>query len=306
MSDPVTNVEVEDVLSSIRRLVSDDKRPSITTATAPLNDRLVLTPALRVAQDDNDADSTVTKSEPETEFQAWSTFGTSPESTNTDHDVVEPAHTQETDGDSAEQGAQDEILGDIIDEADDDEAKSDPFVLEPSQESQIEVRAEELVKEFTLGALETEVPNAELDKEQDQDQGEAEFFANNAATLGAKIAALETVIGKTDDQWEPDDTGDSDYSGTEAPAMVWDDVDGAETANVEAATSSDRPDMNAESEAGLGVPIDSVLDEEALRDLVSDIVREELQGALGERITRNVRKLVRREIHRALAAQELE
>ena len=50
----------------------------------------------------------------------------------------------------------------------------------------------------------------------------------------------------------------------------------------------------------------TALDEDALRDLVADIVREELQGALGERITRNVRKLVRREIHRALAAQELE
>ncbi|MCG7627559.1 hypothetical protein MHM88_07070 [Epibacterium sp. MM17-32] len=47
------------------------------------------------------------------------------------------------------------------------------------------------------------------------------------------------------------------------------------------------------------------LDEESLRELVSDIVREELQGALGERITRNVRKLVRREIQRALASQEL-
>ena len=48
------------------------------------------------------------------------------------------------------------------------------------------------------------------------------------------------------------------------------------------------------------------IDEDALRDLISDIVREELQGALGERITRNVRKLVRREIHRALTAQDLE
>ena len=32
----------------------------------------------------------------------------------------------------------------------------------------------------------------------------------------------------------------------------------------------------------------------------------ECPAALGERITRNVRKLVRREIHRALASQELE
>ena len=51
---------------------------------------------------------------------------------------------------------------------------------------------------------------------------------------------------------------------------------------------------------------DAVLDEEALRELVADIVRQELQGALGERITRNVRKLVRREIHRALSAQDFD
>ena len=51
---------------------------------------------------------------------------------------------------------------------------------------------------------------------------------------------------------------------------------------------------------------EAVLDEDSLRELVIDMVREELQGALGERITRNVRKLVRREIHRALAAQDLD
>jgi len=43
-----------------------------------------------------------------------------------------------------------------------------------------------------------------------------------------------------------------------------------------------------------------------LRELVSDIVRKELSGDLGERITRNVRKLVRREIHRALETRELD
>ncbi len=51
---------------------------------------------------------------------------------------------------------------------------------------------------------------------------------------------------------------------------------------------------------------DAVLDEDALRDLVSEIVRQELQGTLGERITRNVRKLVRREIHRAMMGQDLD
>jgi hypothetical protein len=42
-----------------------------------------------------------------------------------------------------------------------------------------------------------------------------------------------------------------------------------------------------------------------LRRIVQDALREELEGALGERITRNVRKLVRAEIARALAARDL-
>jgi len=47
-----------------------------------------------------------------------------------------------------------------------------------------------------------------------------------------------------------------------------------------------------------GVPPQAapILDEESLRSVVNAIVREELQGELGERITRNLRKLIRREI----------
>jgi hypothetical protein len=46
-----------------------------------------------------------------------------------------------------------------------------------------------------------------------------------------------------------------------------------------------------------GAPI---LDEEALRGVVNRIVREELQGELGDRISRNLRKLIRREIGQLL------
>lgn len=46
--------------------------------------------------------------------------------------------------------------------------------------------------------------------------------------------------------------------------------------------------------------------DEALRDLIAEIVRQELAGDLGERITRNVRKLVRREIRQMLASADLD
>lgn len=53
-------------------------------------------------------------------------------------------------------------------------------------------------------------------------------------------------------------------------------------------------------------PEAAIPDKEALRPLVAELIREELQGEMGERITRNVRKLVRREILRAQNSRELE
>lgn len=47
-------------------------------------------------------------------------------------------------------------------------------------------------------------------------------------------------------------------------------------------------------------------DEAALRALVTRILREELAGALGERMTGRIRKLVRAEVNRVLAAQRID
>lgn len=60
------------------------------------------------------------------------------------------------------------------------------------------------------------------------------------------------------------------------------------------------------AEEAIGTAVVDILDEEDLRPIVASLIREELQGELGERITRNVRKLVRREILRALAARDVE
>lgn len=48
MSEPMSNHEIEDVLSSIRRLVSEDLRPAPASAPEPVAEKLLLTPALRV------------------------------------------------------------------------------------------------------------------------------------------------------------------------------------------------------------------------------------------------------------------
>ncbi len=155
----------------------------------------------------------------------------------------------------------------------------------------------------------------------------------NTATLSDKIAVLEAKIGQTQDQWEPDGETDDDYAGTPVETIEWQDHDASAEPEAEIETNIDAdvtpPDAetddlqepeatNATTAAAQADPSpdddvldilsddDTILDEESLRELVAEIVRQELQGALGERITRNVRKLVRREIHRALTAQELD
>jgi hypothetical protein len=76
------------------------------------------------------------------------------------------------------------------------------------------------------------------------------------------------------------------------------DAQGHDTAVDAADTEADDQDADDLDEA--------VIDEGMLRDLVARIVREELQGHLGERITRNVRKLIRAEIARALASRSFD
>lgn len=66
-------------------------------------------------------------------------------------------------------------------------------------------------------------------------------------------------------------------------------------------------DLNFEEDlAPAGYPDDAIMEDDALRDLVAQVIREELQGEMGERITRNLRRLVRREVQRALTLREFE
>jgi hypothetical protein len=163
----------------------------------------------------------------------------------------------------------------------------------------------------------------------------------DATPLGVRIADLQAAVAARDEDWEPDDPSDescdpgtvsalsrrdsapadTDRHDTPAPDEPADRPDdpghatrgetaGAgewfgheEAAEPDAAATEADDDLFGDDDS---IVAEGVLDEAALRDMVSEIVREELQGALGERITRNVRKLVRREIHRALASHELD
>jgi cell pole-organizing protein PopZ len=323
MAEPVANVEIEDVLSSIRRLVSEhvrNERPSaaknmgedspeaepeaesdVAPAAGtgqPAGDMLLLTPALRVAQGDDEL--AVDEEAPTAQARA----GLSNTIRDAVHDAVDAAIVE------------------------------------------ISVEPEE-----TAPAVAEETPAGSLS------------FAHHAAaqddegltSLEDRIAGLEAAVAlSADDEWEPDGAGlDDDNAAAPVEALNWEDHDAddevdeiasapepeAETPDaIEAAelASPDMPeevpdvvseaavedatapeemfddiedadaDMDFAPQSDVFAAEETVLDEGALREIVAEIVRQELQGSLGERITRNVRKLVRREIHRALAARELD
>lgn len=275
MSDPVTNVEIEDVLSSISRLVSEsggaqaeareaskvfeNKAPKPETgAETPAEkpavlEKLVLTPSLRVAE--------------------------APEAVVESEDTSEPEAEPENEA---------------VHEAEEHHA-------EVSEETQPEAVSEE----SAVRAAETEqTPEQSADEHVNAPEGES---------LKDRIEQLEAAVSSQDGEWEEENdesvetlqwedhgtegTSDENMSAPEAFAEHHHDFDAADEAD-KITEAEDEYDFLAGDE--------TLLDEDTLREMVADIVRQELQGALGERITRNVRKLVRREIHRALMAQEFE
>ncbi len=343
MSDPVTNLEIEDVLSSIRRLVSEEGRSEARAEVvkpARSTDRLVLTPALRVAEslDEDDAE-TIDLVEEDTP---------SPSADAVDLGD-EPWTVPEATLYEAAQAAS-------ADPYDDGYTAEDHFDELPSEAEPLSVpdvdwaEGERAKDELASDDLEL----SELEDISPEEEDSASVVSNPELrvadpidSLSAKIQALEAAIGRTPDQWEPDGESDEDYSGTRIETIAWqdhqpisevpEDAEGADTEDgisdrevagiempdvaplsevepiredtsfqTEDAPVEPQDEALASGERDILMGDDTILDEESLRELVADIVRQELQGALGERITRNVRKLVRREIHRALTAQELE
>lgn len=242
MSDPQTSLDIEDVLSSIRRLVSEHPPLVARRTTRP---RLILTPDIRV-----DVGVAAPKPKPAPE----------PEPMREPAAAIAPG---------------------------DDCAKAEPAAL----------------REAGAPARPAGGPDP---------------------TLEERIAELEHAIAATAEVWEAD-TGDDGFDGFDAPeADAVAALAAARRAGAEAPAGGPASDVAAPEAMPEPVNVaanlsgddaagrllldddEAVLDEEMLRDLVAEFVRQELQGALGERITRNVRKLVRAEIQRALAAREFD
>lgn len=310
MSDPVTNVAIEDVLSSIRRLVSEDARvrpmPSQTDpewqadqgeaqVAAPSDrvEKLVLTPALRVAEpvdpapvDDLPDDANLTD-------EAEAAFDAPDQPDDAAYDNVSPFEPETAsashDPDTSDLAPSDDVTAHSTDESE----PSDPVIWSELGDVTLESMTEALSWEdhHTGPASPAEARQDDLADEQGDD-------------------LVASVMAATQDIAEPDSAYTDAPQSTNAPSDPADDVvfssvrDSAEPAAQRAFI--DRQSHDNDASESLFDADDTFIDEEMLRELVTDIVRQELQGALGERITRNVRKLVRREIHRALTSHELD
>ncbi len=299
MSDPVSNTEIEDVLTSIRRLVSEN-RPLPETADreesetdllsepievpaekrapveAPL--ALVLTPALRVEDEPDVADEALYPAEVEAESEV--TFDDAEERIVLDESAV---------GASITDAPSEEYVSDFLEEESEEiQEVRDEFLAEPESFDATEetVDVEEAQVTDAVPAVQDVAPEEAVDEEQPFD------FKR----------VLETRIHQFRDATHAEEVA------PDRPENVTPDM--AEVVMDELrVTMPDQVAQTIDAEAAetLAVAMEEAteIDEAMLREMVSDIVRQELQGALGERITRNVRKLVRREIHRALAAHDL-
>jgi cell pole-organizing protein PopZ len=232
MSEPLSNPEIEDVVSSIRRLVSTDARPRSRDLA---HDKLILTSALRVV------------SEAEAE--------------------VTPAVTEAV----------------LAEEPVAEGPETTLHLVEAEWEDQLWEEPEPSLAEIAEAVEDAEIvlPEAEV--------------APVAEAWPASVAEPLAAWGETGAGWaEEQQISVGGWSSDTAPEA---DAAAVEVEDVLAATLAEA----AEEQGGV-----TAIDESVLHDIVRKLIREELQGDLGERITRNVRKLVRAEINRALAARAYE
>ncbi|GAB4261680.1 MAG: hypothetical protein Kow0013_06410 [Pararhodobacter sp.] len=258
MSDALSNREIEDVLTSIRRLVAQEGlRPAAS-------DRLILTEAQRVVPG------------PGADVPAVSAHGT---------------------------GAAARVPEDGVADARTDPAAptSDVSLPEPDF-GQLEA---------TIAELEAAVTASGESWDGDEPVAQTVPRASNVTDLYGRIGfkhreAPQAESGAEGAREESQGRGAAHDSGMAKAAI---DAPAVEPVAGGAGISVDRSDPEAEIEApgdaeeaaaDLAGAEDAVIDEDMLRALVAQIVREELHGQLGERITHQVRKLVRAEIARAL------
>lgn len=307
MSDPVSNAEIEDVLSSIRRLISESKASEGQEASTK-TEKLVLTPAFRVHDESNSKPSSPAPQRDRVLELEDPVIGAGTRSRHVD-EAAKPI-TREEKPQEAER-------------------------LQAEAETPRSSTDDHPIPVFShRGYSKTPVEDAEelppLMSEAEQD----------ATTLTGRFAEFEYSANQKPDAWEADEGDetaqsdvlmfhaarlrtDSDEGITDTETRDWpkgEDAPEAPFVAVKDATDAERqppnelrqnhsaplvPDAHAGDVEIVGDDTD-IIDEEVVQAMVARLVREELQGEVGEKITQSIRRFVRREIERALTLKGLE
>lgn len=287
MSDPVSNAEIEDVLSSIRRLISESKATD-ERADSGKTEKLVLTPAFRVHDEGSKkaADRAPDRDLEQKRSAASNTLPQNPPAEKADigeDDRPNPVFSH--------RGYSPPDDGDVEEMHTDLSATSDDAVSRTGR-----------------------VSNFQDPTNQRQDLWEADGGDETTQTdvLMFHAARLRSedehvIVGESNpgDWSDESDGGEAD----EAPFVAVDDS-ADERSLPPADTVHNRDEHMTPIPTGREVEIvgddTDIIDEEVVQAMVARLVREELQGEVGEKITQSIRRFVRREIERALTLKGLE
>ncbi|MBI1172099.1 hypothetical protein GC209_11920 [bacterium] len=292
MSGRTGSGEIEDILTSIRRLVSEDLRPAPRpkiVSKMVVEDKLILTPALRVVSSrparlaPADPTEAAAPARPPSAPLPRLHLGAELEIPPATPDVVSTL-SQAVDRQTGLDW--DSETGDPEPDITSLDWSSFTFARRSMQETWIARTA--AVTPMEPAPIKT-APDTSA-------QGTAE---PEAATWHDEIPEAT---------WAEAATPENDLPEYDLPEA---DADWADEAEAEVIASLQQLEVEAASPApedltGAVQEEDNIFSEQVLRELVRDLIREQLQGDLGERMTRNIRKLVKAEIARAVAVQALE
>ncbi|MFK5996977.1 MAG: hypothetical protein QM492_02585, partial [Rhodobacterales bacterium] len=146
---------------------------------------------------------------------------------------------------------------------------------------------------------ETEQPTEIIRPEETRPKKPKPFMLRPEMSADCKQIKIEPPLHTDESPATPAPETDLNAAFQETPDKEAEEISLPETEDDDEAALHNGSDAGAPESA-----VKKFVDEDILREIVCEMVRAELQGDLGGRITRNVRKLVRREIHYALAARD--
>lgn len=311
MSGSMNSNDIEDFVSSVRRLVSVDARPR-TMSRDLGQDRLVLTPALRVVGDDAAAAAPLILSVPVKDADPAPLDPVLLLDQGALADVTQTfeAEWEEEIWSEPEPSLSELALGaeeaELVTEAAPVLHFRDPArKLAPEPEPIPEALLTEAKPSPEPVASEPEPLLSELAPIIEEAEAVAEASAPPSTAPAAAFADTlveEAPFAEVGDDWLDSDAASSAPAKATASESLVDRAAADKQAN--------RPDLLKLSAEDMLIDVDgnplTVLDEAALQEIIRQLIRDELKGVLGERITQSVRKLVRAEINRALAAHALD